>query len=47
MELPKKLLISGGNVPNLQNRKKPTLKKILIFREMELCSPKLKKLLIF
>ena len=31
----------------LEKIKKPTLKKILIFREMELFSPKLKNLLYF
>ena len=36
--------ISGGNFPSSKN-KKNTLKKFLIFREMELSSLKLKKLL--
>ena len=34
--------ISGGNFPSSKN-KKTRLKKFLIFREMELSSPKLKK----
>ena len=32
--------ISGSNFPSLKNKKKLTLEKLLIFREMELYSPK-------
>ena len=39
--------ISGSNFPSSKKRKKPTLKKRLIFQEMKLFSLKLKKLLIF
>ena len=39
--------ISGNNFPSSKNEKKNTLKKLLIFQEMELSSPKLKKLLFF
>ena len=39
--------ISGENFPSSQNKKKPTLKKFLIFQEMELSSSKTKKALIF
>ena len=42
-----KNLFFRGNFPSSKNKKKPTLKKFLIFREMELFSPKLKKLFIF
>ena len=39
--------ISGSKFPSSKNRKKNTLKKFLIIREIGLSSPKLKKLLIF
>ena len=42
--------ISGNGNPKLselEKLKKPSLKKFLIFREMELSSSKFKKLLIF
>ena len=39
--------ISGKNFPSWRNKKKPTLKKFLIFQEIELSSPKLEKLLYF
>ena len=47
MELSKKTsYISGKNFLSLQI-KGPTLKKFLVFHEMEISSPKLKKLLYF
>ena len=36
-----------GGTFRAQKIKKPTLKKFLIYREMELSSPKLRKLLYF
>ena len=36
--------ISGGNFPSSKNEKKSFLKKLLIFVEIEISSPKLKKL---
>ena len=39
-ENPEKIsYISGNSFPSLKNEKKPTLKKLLIFRKMELTSP--------
>ena len=35
--------ISGQNFPSSGNKKRPTLKKLLIFQEMKLSCPKLKK----
>ena len=43
----KKLLTFQEGTFRAQKIKKPTQKKFLIFREMELFSPKLKKLLYF
>ena len=40
--------ISRNNYKSSENeKKKPTLKKLLIFQEMELFYPKLKKILIY
>ena len=39
--------ISGSNFPNSKSKKNALLKNFLYFGEIELSSPKLKKLLIF
>ena len=47
MEIFFKKNIFGGNFASLKNKKKDTLKRFLIFREMEFSSPKHKRFLIF